>query len=217
NGVQAEIDNQGQQHDEGEVAQPHAHLARQGEAGIEASQDEVVVHHHENTAGYQDEEDQPHDVRAGDSNRITEEEILDAEVALAGDDLQQDGAEAHGAGEEDPDDRVVGETRLLADVGDEHTNENTEEDHDGQNPVVELLLLADASRQGEEKPKSDAGEGTVGESVAEERHAVADDKRADRTTDEADEQHGERAPDLEVEVEERVGRKQVVEGHDRPI
>src|SRR5262249_19818128 len=49
------------------------------------------------------------------------------------------------------------------------------------------------------------------------RHAIADDKRADRTAGEPDKQDREGTADLEVDVEEGVGREKIVEGPDRPI
>src|SRR5262249_14888283 len=103
------------------------------------------------------------------------------------------------------------------DIGDEQPDEDAEGDHDGENPVVELILLADASDKCNEQAESNASEGTVGEGIAEERHAIANDKRADRPAGEADEQDRERTADLKVDVEEGVGREAIVEGPDHLI
>src|SRR5262249_54121798 len=139
------------------------------------------------------------------------------EIAFPGDELEQDGAEAHRTGEEHADHGIVGEVGLLADVGNEQPDEDAEGDHDGEDPVVELVLIVDAGDKSDEQAEGNASEGAVSKGIAKERHAIADDKRADRTAGEPDKQDREGTADLEVDVEEGVGREKIVEGPDRPI
>ena len=68
-----------------------------------------------------------------------------------------------------------------------------------------------------QEAEGDAGEGAVGQGVAEERHAVADDQRPDRAADQADQHDGQEAPDVARHVEVGAGGEQAREAEDRLV
>src|SRR5207248_11340956 len=67
--------------------------------------------------------------------------------------------------------------RSLADEGDRHADGHAERHHDHR--YQPGLVVDPVQPQGGEHAQGDAGEGAVGEGVAEERHAVANDERSE--------------------------------------
>ena len=171
----------------------------------------MVVDGGEDAEGDDHEAAEGDEVVGGGQHGIAKEKVFEAEEIPADDELADEGGQSDGGGEEDADDGVAGQAAASADIGDAGADGHAEDDHDRRDPGPELAGRPVGRQESLEQQEADAdaGEGAVGQGVAEESHAAADDERADGAAANADENQGEEGADV-PDVGEETGLGELV-------